>query len=54
MVERGLRCRYGPFGDGKRYLDFGRLDSRFSYLLLLPQHDTEVVLETYARECRIK
>jgi 2-polyprenyl-6-methoxyphenol hydroxylase-like FAD-dependent oxidoreductase len=51
MVEHGLPCRYAPFGDGKRYLDFGRLDSRFPYLLLLPQHDTEVILEKWAIEC---
>jgi 2-polyprenyl-6-methoxyphenol hydroxylase-like FAD-dependent oxidoreductase len=48
MVESGLPCRYAPFGDGKGYLDFGHLDSRFPYVLLLPQHDTEEILESWA------
>ena len=51
MVQRGLPWRYAPFGDGKRYLDFGRLDSRFPYILLIPQHDTEEVLEAWAIRC---
>ena len=48
MVGRGLPSRYGAIGDGKRYLDFGRLDSRFPFMLLLPQHDTEEILEAWA------
>jgi 2-polyprenyl-6-methoxyphenol hydroxylase-like FAD-dependent oxidoreductase len=51
MIARGLPWRYGPFGDGKRNLDFSRLDSRFPYMLLLPQHDTEEVLEAWAVQC---
>jgi 2-polyprenyl-6-methoxyphenol hydroxylase-like FAD-dependent oxidoreductase len=51
MVQRGLPCRYGPVGDGKRYLDFARLDSRFPYMLLLPQHDTEEILEAWSVQC---
>jgi 2-polyprenyl-6-methoxyphenol hydroxylase-like FAD-dependent oxidoreductase len=51
MVQRGLPWRYAPFGDGKRNLDFGRLDSRFPYLLLLPQQDTEEILQAWAVQC---
>jgi 2-polyprenyl-6-methoxyphenol hydroxylase-like FAD-dependent oxidoreductase len=51
MVQHGLPWRYAPFGDGKRYLDFSRLDSRFPYILLMPQHDTEEVLEAWAVQC---
>lgn len=51
MIERGLPWRHAPFGDGKNYLDFARLNSRFPYILLLPQHDTEVVLQAWALAC---
>ena len=48
MIQRGLPWRYAPFGDGKSYLDFGNLQSRYPFMLLLPQHDTEQVLEAWA------
>lgn len=51
MVRRGLPWRYAPFGDGKSNLDFARLKSRFPYMLLIPQHDTEEVLEAWAVQC---
>ena len=51
MIQRGLPWRYAPFGDGHNHLDFGRLQSRFPYMLLLPQHDTEEVLQAWAVQC---
>jgi 2-polyprenyl-6-methoxyphenol hydroxylase-like FAD-dependent oxidoreductase len=51
MIQRGLPWRYAPFGDGKHYLDFAPLQSRFPYMLLLPQHDTEEVLQAWAVRC---
>jgi 2-polyprenyl-6-methoxyphenol hydroxylase-like FAD-dependent oxidoreductase len=51
MIQRGLPWRYAPFGDGKHYLDFAPLHSRFPYMLLLPQHDTEDVLQAWAVAC---
>ncbi|WP_338871395.1 FAD-dependent monooxygenase [Myxococcus stipitatus] len=47
-IERGLPWRLGPLGDGKSYLDFGRLDSRFPFMLIMPQNRTEEVLEEWA------
>ncbi|NVI98241.1 FAD-dependent monooxygenase [Myxococcus sp. AM009] len=50
MAKHGLPWRHGPLGDGKSYLDFGMLDSRFPYMLIIPQNRTEDVLEEWARQ----
>ncbi|WP_217443508.1 FAD-dependent monooxygenase [Myxococcus sp. CA051A] len=47
-IEKGLPWKHGPLGDGKSYLDFGRLDSRFPFMLIMPQNRTEEVLEAWA------
>jgi 2-polyprenyl-6-methoxyphenol hydroxylase-like FAD-dependent oxidoreductase len=45
LVATGLRVAgQGPFG-----LDFGRLPSRFPYLLVTPQYETERLLDARAR-----
>jgi 2-polyprenyl-6-methoxyphenol hydroxylase-like FAD-dependent oxidoreductase len=47
-ISRGLPWKHGPLGDGKNFLDFGRLDSRFPFMLIMPQNRTEEVLEEWA------
>jgi 2-polyprenyl-6-methoxyphenol hydroxylase-like FAD-dependent oxidoreductase len=48
MVERGLAWSKAPLGDGDRCLDFARLDSRFPFMLVMPQNRTEELLESWA------
>lgn len=48
MVKEGLPCTLAPLGDGKNNMDFGRLDSRFPFMLVIPQSKVEGVLESWA------
>lgn len=48
MIARGLPWRDGPLGVDDRSLDFGLVESRFNFMLILPQDRTEDVLERWA------
>lgn len=48
FVERGLPWRMQPLGDRRGFLDYGRLDTPFPYVLILEQGRTEDVLREYA------
>ncbi|MEV6609770.1 FAD-dependent oxidoreductase [Kutzneria sp. NPDC051319] len=49
-LDRGIRLPDGHFAILEQRLDYGVLDTPYPFLLLFPQHDTEVVLERAARE----
>ena len=48
LVERGLPWRLQPMGDRKGFLDYGRLDTPFPYVLILAQSHTEEILADHA------
>ncbi|MCP2257828.1 2-polyprenyl-6-methoxyphenol hydroxylase [Streptoalloteichus tenebrarius] len=48
LVDRGLPWARQPVGDGRAFLDYGRLDTPHPYILIIPQHRTEEVLEAQA------
>jgi 2-polyprenyl-6-methoxyphenol hydroxylase-like FAD-dependent oxidoreductase len=54
MIERGLPWRYGPLGTGDRNLDFGLVDSRFNFMLILPQSRIEEALESWAIQAGVE
>jgi 2-polyprenyl-6-methoxyphenol hydroxylase-like FAD-dependent oxidoreductase len=49
LVPQGLRVPAARPGFGKAQLDLSRLESRFPYVLIVPQARTEVLLEARAR-----
>ncbi|WP_326585320.1 FAD-dependent monooxygenase [Streptomyces sp. NBC_00481] len=50
FVERGLPWAHAALGDGKGWLDYGRADTPFPYMLVIPQHRTEEQLRRWAVE----
>jgi 2-polyprenyl-6-methoxyphenol hydroxylase-like FAD-dependent oxidoreductase len=50
FVAHGLPWARSSLGDGKRWLDFGNLDSPFPYMLVIPQSRTEEQLAAWAVE----
>lgn len=48
LLEHGRPCPNPPVGDETGYLDYGLLDTRFPYSLIIPQHRTESVLQDAA------
>jgi 2-polyprenyl-6-methoxyphenol hydroxylase-like FAD-dependent oxidoreductase len=50
FIQRGLPWTLAPVGDLKHNLDYGRLDSPFPFMVILPQHQTEELLEDWATE----
>jgi 2-polyprenyl-6-methoxyphenol hydroxylase-like FAD-dependent oxidoreductase len=48
FVAEGLPWSLAPVGDLKHNLDYGKLDSPFPFMLILPQHRTERILEEWA------
>jgi 2-polyprenyl-6-methoxyphenol hydroxylase-like FAD-dependent oxidoreductase len=48
FVDEGLPWALAPVGDLKHSLDYGRLDTSFPFMLILPQHRTERILEEWA------
>jgi 2-polyprenyl-6-methoxyphenol hydroxylase-like FAD-dependent oxidoreductase len=49
-LDRGIRLPDGHFAILEKRVDYGVLDTPYPFLLLFPQHDTEVLLERAARE----
>ncbi|GLZ36291.1 hypothetical protein Lesp02_84780 [Lentzea sp. NBRC 105346] len=50
LLEHGRPCQHPPVGDENGYLDYGLLDTRFAFSLIIPQHRTESVLQEAAAE----
>lgn len=50
FVAQGLPWSHAALGDGKRWLDYRRVDSPFPYMLVIPQSRTEEQLAVWARE----
>ena len=50
LVDRGLPWAHASMGDGRGWLDFSRLDTRYPYMLVIPQNRTEEHLSSWARE----
>ncbi|SHG69353.1 FAD-dependent monooxygenase [Streptoalloteichus hindustanus] len=48
LLDRGLPWARQPVGDGRAFLDYGRLDTPYPYILIIPQQRTEEVLEARA------
>ncbi|HEX4222914.1 MAG TPA: FAD-dependent oxidoreductase [Pseudonocardiaceae bacterium] len=48
-LDRGIRLPDGHLAILEKRLDYGVLDTPYPFLLLYPQHDTEVLLERAAR-----
>lgn len=51
FIAAGIKLPTGHFAVLDDRLDFTLLDTEFPFTLLLPQQDTERLLEAYAREC---
>ncbi|WP_222598407.1 FAD-dependent monooxygenase [Lentzea tibetensis] len=50
VLEHGRPCQHPPVGDEDGYLDYGLLDTRFPFSLIIPQHRTESVLQEAAEK----
>jgi 2-polyprenyl-6-methoxyphenol hydroxylase-like FAD-dependent oxidoreductase len=50
IIEHGRPCQHPPVGNEDGYLDYGLLDTRFSFSLIIPQHQTENVLQEAAEK----
>lgn len=48
LVAAGLPCAHPPVGDEVGYLDYGLLDTPFPYSLVIPQFQTETILQDAA------
>jgi 2-polyprenyl-6-methoxyphenol hydroxylase-like FAD-dependent oxidoreductase len=49
-IDGGIRLPDGHFAILEKRVDYGVLDTPYPFLLLFPQHDTEVMLERAARD----
>jgi 2-polyprenyl-6-methoxyphenol hydroxylase-like FAD-dependent oxidoreductase len=54
LVGEGIAWSAAPVGDGVRWLRFDDLPTRFPYMLIIPQTDTERVLAGWALDCGAK
>jgi 2-polyprenyl-6-methoxyphenol hydroxylase-like FAD-dependent oxidoreductase len=48
LLQQGRPCQHPPIGDEHGYLNYGLLDTRFPFSLIIPQHRTESVLQEVA------
>ncbi|MBU2705614.1 FAD-dependent monooxygenase [Zooshikella marina] len=54
LINNGTPWVHAPLGDGKHNLDFSRLQSRFPFMLIIPQCNAEAQFESMALKAGVK